>query len=62
MLAVLKVTTVIIGTIIGAGFISGQEIYSFFNQYGNTRKNRTNNRCGINFTNNIQNMQNNTKI
>lgn len=34
MQGVLKVTTVIIGTIIGAGFISGQEIYSFFNKYG----------------------------
>lgn len=34
MQGVIKVTTVIIGTIIGAGFISGQEIYSFFNKYG----------------------------
>lgn len=34
MQGVIKVTTVIIGTIIGAGFISGQEIYSFFNRYG----------------------------
>ena len=31
---VIKVTSVIIGTIIGAGFISGQEIHSFFNKYG----------------------------
>ncbi len=31
----IKITSVIIGTIIGAGFISGQEIYSFFNKYGN---------------------------
>lgn len=30
----IKITAVIIGTIIGAGFISGQEIYSFFNKYG----------------------------
>jgi len=30
----IKVTSVIIGTIIGAGFISGQEIHSFFNKYG----------------------------
>ena len=29
-----KVTFVIIGTIIGAGFASGQEIYTFFNVYG----------------------------
>ena len=29
-----KVTFVIIGTIIGAGFASGQEIYLFFNRYG----------------------------
>ncbi len=29
-----KVTFVIIGTIIGAGFASGQEIYTFFNKYG----------------------------
>lgn len=32
---IIKVTSVIIGTIIGAGFISGQEIHSFFNKYGN---------------------------
>lgn len=38
MQGVIKVTTVIIGTIIGAGFISGQEIYSFFNKYGETGK------------------------
>ena len=31
---VFKITFVIIGTIIGAGFASGQEIYSFFNIYG----------------------------
>ena len=30
----LKTIFVIIGTIIGAGFASGQEIYSFFNIYG----------------------------
>lgn len=30
----LKVSFVIIGTIIGAGFASGQEIYTFFNIYG----------------------------
>ena len=35
MSGIIKVTSVIIGTIIGAGFISGQEIYSFFNKYGN---------------------------
>lgn len=34
MSSITKVTSVIIGTIIGAGFISGQEIYSFFNKYG----------------------------
>ena len=34
MQEVIKVTSVIIGTIIGAGFISGQEIYNFFNKYG----------------------------
>lgn len=31
---VYKVTFVIVGTIIGAGFASGQEIYTFFNAYG----------------------------
>ena len=34
MLNILKVTFVIVGTIIGAGFSSGQEILTFFNQYG----------------------------
>ena len=34
MSGIIKITSVIIGTIIGAGFISGQEIYSFFNKYG----------------------------
>ena len=29
-----SITFVIIGTIIGAGFASGQEIYTFFNKYG----------------------------
>lgn len=38
MQGVIKVTTVIIGTIIGAGFISGQEIHSFFGKYGNAGK------------------------
>lgn len=32
-----KITFVIIGTIIGAGFASGQEIYTFFNKYGFNR-------------------------
>ena len=31
---VLKVTFVIIGTMIGAGFASGKEIFLFFNSYG----------------------------
>ena len=35
MKSILKVVFVIIGTIIGAGFASGQEIWLFFNQYGN---------------------------
>lgn len=34
-----KATFVIIGTIIGAGFASGQEIYTFFNRYGFNRIN-----------------------
>ena len=34
-----KITFVIIGTIIGAGFASGQEIYTFFNKYGLKRTN-----------------------
>ena len=34
MLNIFKITFVIIGTIIGAGFSSGQEILTFFNQYG----------------------------
>ena len=35
MKSILKVVFVVIGTIIGAGFASGQEIWLFFNQYGN---------------------------
>lgn len=35
MKAILKAVFVIIGTIIGAGFASGQEIWLFFNRYGN---------------------------
>lgn len=31
---IIKVVCVIIGTIIGAGFASGKEIYLFFNRYG----------------------------
>ena len=34
MLNIIEVTFVIIGTIIGAGFASGQEVYTFFNRYG----------------------------
>lgn len=34
MVNIIKVVCVIIGTIIGAGFASGKEIYVFFNQYG----------------------------
>ena len=34
MLNIFKVTFVIVGTIIGAGFASGQEVLTFFNQYG----------------------------
>ena len=34
-----KITFVIIGTIVGAGFASGQEIYTFFNKYGLNRIN-----------------------
>ena len=34
MLNIIRVTFVIIGTIIGAGFASGQEILTFFNNYG----------------------------
>lgn len=34
MLNIFKVTFVIVGTIIGAGFASGQEILTFFNKYG----------------------------
>lgn len=34
MLNILKAVCVIIGTIIGAGFASGREIYLFFNRYG----------------------------
>ncbi len=34
-----KTSFVIIGTIIGAGFASGQEIYTFFNRYGAKRIN-----------------------
>lgn len=35
MKSILKVVFVVIGTVIGAGFASGQEIWLFFNQYGN---------------------------
>lgn len=35
MKAILKVVFVVIGTMIGAGFASGQEIWLFFNRYGN---------------------------
>ena len=35
MRAISKVVFVIIGTMIGAGFASGQEIWLFFNRYGN---------------------------
>ena len=34
LVAILKVVFVIIGTLIGAGFASGQEIYIFFFSYG----------------------------
>ena len=34
MKKILKIVFVIIGTLIGAGFASGQEIYSFFYVYG----------------------------
>lgn len=34
MTNILKITFVIVGTIIGAGFASGQEILTFFNRYG----------------------------
>lgn len=34
MKSILKIVFVVIGTIIGAGFASGQEIWIFFNQYG----------------------------
>lgn len=34
MKKIYEITFVIIGTIIGAGFASGQEIYTFFNKYG----------------------------
>ena len=33
MKSILRVVFVVIGTIIGAGFASGQEIWLFFNQY-----------------------------
>ena len=32
---IVKAVSVIIGTIIGAGFASGKDIYIFFGQYGN---------------------------
>ena len=49
-----KTSFVIIGTIIGAGFASGQEIYTFFNKYGVKRTSW--NFC-INYTNGIYNLQ-----
>lgn len=50
-----RTTFVIIGTIIGAGFASGQEIYTFFNRYGLERTDR--NSC-INYSNGVYNIQN----
>lgn len=50
-----KITFVITGTIIGAGFASGQEIYTFFNKYG---INRVNWNIYIYFANVIYNLQN----
>ena len=50
-----KTTFVIIGTIIGAGFASGQEIYTFFNRYGFKRINRD---IYISYSNGIYNIQN----
>lgn len=37
---ILSCVFVIIGVIIGAGFASGKEIYTFFYIYGEARKNR----------------------
>ena len=34
MIEVISITLVIIGALIGAGFASGQEIFSFFYIYG----------------------------
>ena len=48
-----KITFVIVGTIIGAGFASGQEIYTFFNKYG---FNRVNGDFCICFINDIYNL------
>lgn len=48
-----KITFVIIGTIIGAGFASGQEVYTFFNKYGTNRDNWNFNLNVINFIYNI---------
>ena len=35
---ILKIVMIIIGTLIGAGFASGREIYLFFMKYGNLGK------------------------
>ena len=51
----LKIVFVIIGTLIGAGFASGQEIYVFFYAYGKVRNNRT---CSINNSFKYNNLQN----
>lgn len=48
-----RMTFVIIGTIVGAGFASGQEIYTFFNKYG---FNRINWNFYINYINGIYNL------
>lgn len=50
---IINVSFVIIGTIIGAGFASGQEILSFFNIYGEKRNNRN---CNIYLFNVIYNI------
>ena len=53
MKKIYKTIFVIIGTIIGAGFASGQEIYIFFNRYGMKRINRN---IYIKYTNGIYNL------
>ena len=58
---VIKVVMVIMGTLIGAGFASGREIYLFFGKYGMCGIARDNNIWNIQCINNLYNIKNNKR-